>query len=89
MESWVDQLASALGEEPASAAETSEILTVARDVAHRVERKITPVSTYLLGIAVGRQLATGSDRRDALAARAATLRSVLPDAPPEEEGLQD
>lgn len=85
MESWIDQLATALGEEPASVAETSEILTVARDVAHRVERKITPVSTYLLGIAVGRRLAAGEDRRPALEDRASVLRSALPDPPAEEE----
>jgi uncharacterized protein DUF6457 len=84
MESWIDQLASALGEEPASAAETSEILTVARDVAHRVERKITPVSTYLLGIAVGRQLAAGSGRSEALSTQAKALRSTLPEAQPED-----
>ncbi len=86
MESWIDQLASALGEEPASAAETSEILTLARDVAHRVERRITPVSTYLLGVAVGRALAQGTDRAEALATRAATLRSALPEPAP---GSQD
>lgn len=86
MDAWIDQLAAALGEEPASAAETSDILTIARDVAHRVERKITPVSTYLLGIAVGRRLAAGSNRRDALTAQSATLRSVLPGGPPGEEG---
>jgi hypothetical protein len=86
MESWIDRLAEALGEEPASAAETSEILTVARDVAHRVERKLTPISTYLLGIAVGRRIAAGADRREALAAEAAALRSTLPEAPPEDEG---
>jgi hypothetical protein len=86
MESWIDQLAGALGQEPASAAETSEILTVARDVAHRVERRLTPLSTYLLGIAVGRRLAQGERRPDALAAEAATLRSTLPEAPPEDRG---
>ena len=86
MESWIDQLASALGEEPASAAETSEILTVARDVAHRVERKITPVSTYLLGIAVGRAMTAGATRRDALEEQASALRSILPEAPPADGG---
>lgn len=86
MEAWIDQLAEALGEEPASADETSEILTVARDVAHRVERKLTPVSTYLLGIAVGRRIAAGTGRREALAGEAATLRSTLPEAHAEDEG---
>jgi hypothetical protein len=84
VESWIDQLAEALGQEPASAAETSEILTVARDVAHRVERKLTPVSTYLLGVAVGRRMAGGTGRREALEAEAPVLRSTLPGAPPED-----
>jgi hypothetical protein len=79
MEAWIDELAVALGQEPVSASETSEILTVARDVAHRVERKLTPVSTYLLGLAVGRRLAeAGGDRRAALETEASTLRSTLP-----------
>jgi uncharacterized protein DUF6457 len=85
MKAWIDRLAEALGQEPASAAETAEILTLARDVAHRVERKLTPVSTYLLGLAVGRRIAGGAKRRDALAAEAARLRSILPEAPPEDE----
>jgi hypothetical protein len=84
MESWIDGLASALGQEPASAAETSQILTVARDVAHGVERKITPVSTYLLGVAVGRRIAAGSSRSEALAASVAELRSILPETPEDE-----
>jgi Domain of unknown function (DUF6457) len=85
VQSWIDQLAEALGQEPASAAETSEILTVARDVAHRVERKLTPVSTYLLGVAVGRRMSEGTGRPASLAAEAAVLRSTLPEAPPEDE----
>jgi hypothetical protein len=85
VESWIDRLAAALGEDPPSAGETSDILTMARDVAHRVERKITPVSTYLLGIAVGRRLAEGASRGEALAGREAILRSALPDEPAEEE----
>jgi hypothetical protein len=84
VESWIDRLAGALGEDPPSAGETSEILAVARDVAHRVERKITPVSTFLLGMAVGRELAAGATRAEALAGRASILRSVLPDPRPDD-----
>ncbi len=84
MESWIDRLAAVLGEDPVAPGETSEILTVARDVAHRVERRLTPVSTYLLGVAVGRALGAGSERDAALAERARGLRSILPDAPPED-----
>jgi Domain of unknown function (DUF6457) len=86
MEPWIEQLADALGEEPASAPETSDILTVARDVAHGVERKLTPVSTYLIGIAVGRRVAAGEERGDALAAATARLRAILPEAAPGDAG---
>jgi hypothetical protein len=85
MEAWIDGLASALGQEPASTVETAQILTVARDVAHNVERKITPVSTYLLGVAVGRRMATGSSRSEALEASIAELRSILREGPQDEE----
>ncbi|HZD80177.1 MAG TPA: DUF6457 domain-containing protein, partial [Actinomycetota bacterium] len=54
MEAWIDQLAEALGEDTLSERETSMILTAARDVAHRVERRLTPVAAFLLGSAVGR-----------------------------------
>ena len=86
MESWIDQLAETLGEEPVSAPETSELLTVARDVAHRVERRLTPVSTYVLGLAVGRRMAAGERRADALAAETERLRSILPEAADDEPG---
>jgi hypothetical protein len=89
MEGWIDRLASAFGQEPASAGETSDILSIARDVAHGVERRITPVSTYLLGIAVGRRMAGGSRRSDALAASVAELRAILPQAPANEEAPGD
>ena len=32
-------------------------------VAHRVERKVTPLATYLLGLAVGSRMADGVARR--------------------------
>ena len=46
------------------------LLDVARDVAHGVERKAAPVTTYLLGLAV----AAGAAPGDA----AAAVRRVLP-----------
>ncbi len=81
MDDWIDRLALELGEEPLTASETEELLQVARDVAHRVERRITPLSTFLLGAAVGRQLAGGQGRGAALARALGTLRPLLPEAP--------
>jgi hypothetical protein len=78
MESWIDGLASALHEEPLSPQEAETLLEVARDVAHRVERKVTPLSTFLLGLAVGRATAGGTTRSDATAAALEELRASLP-----------
>ena len=69
MESWIDQLAEALGEEPLTGAETTLLLGAARDVAHRVERKVTPLAAFLLGAAAGRSMAAGAARGGALAQR--------------------
>jgi hypothetical protein len=83
MDNWLDELARALGEEPLTSAETSRLLDAARDVAHRVERKMTPLSTFVIGCAVGRQLATGADRADALGGTLGQLEAALPPETPE------
>lgn len=51
MDNWVDALTRAL--ELPSAVDTETMLDVARDVAHNVERRAAPVTTYLVGVAVG------------------------------------
>lgn len=51
---WIDELANTLGVDRLGDQEVEELLSAAGDVAHRVERKVTPLSTFLLGIAVGR-----------------------------------
>jgi Domain of unknown function (DUF6457) len=84
MQAWIDQLAEALGEDSLSSRETAELLQVARDVAHRVERRITPLATFLLGSAVGREVAGGASRADAFQAVIETVRSSLPEGPPAE-----
>jgi hypothetical protein len=84
MDDWIDQLAVALEEEPLSREETNRLLGVARDVAHRVERKVTPLATFLLGSAVGRTVSAGAGRSDAIGAALETLRSVLPEERPQD-----
>jgi hypothetical protein len=79
MDDWIDQLAAALGEEPLSQEETNRLLGVARDVAHRVERKVTPLAAFLLGSAVGRNISAGTPRSEAMAAALETLRMALPE----------
>jgi Domain of unknown function (DUF6457) len=83
MDNWLDELARALGEEPLTAAETSRLLDAARDVAHRVERKMTPLSTFVMGCAVGRQLADGANRADTLGRILSQLEAALPPETPE------
>ncbi len=62
---WVDGLASELKLHELSKHETDHVLSAAREVAHRVERKITPLAMYVVGLSVGRQLADRA-RDDAL-----------------------
>jgi hypothetical protein len=59
MDDWLEKLAAAVGVEPLTREETAGVLKLARDVAHGVERKFAPLSTYLLGVAVGRETASG------------------------------
>jgi hypothetical protein len=83
MKNWIDELARSLGEAPLTPDEMTRLLDAAGDVAHRVERKMTPLSTFVVGCAVGRQLANGSDRGDALSDTLRQLESLLPPAAPD------
>ena len=83
MDAWIDRLAAALGEDPLTDAETTRLLGSARDVAHRVERRITPLAAFLLGSATGRGMAGGASRDEALASALETLEGLLPDEPAE------
>lgn len=49
---WIDKAAAALGIE--DDIDVDAILDLAREVAHGVERKAAPVSTFLAGLAAGR-----------------------------------
>lgn len=79
MPEWIEDLASALEDEPLSEQETTGLLNVAREVAHRVERKITPLSTFFVGAAVARKMEAGSSRTDALRDVTAALTGLLPE----------
>lgn len=83
MDNWIDDLARAVGEEPLTAAEMEQLLDAARDVAHRVERKMTPLSAFVIGCAVGREVANGADRRETLGATLRQLDDALPPETPE------
>ena len=52
MDEWVTQACDALDIE--DDVDVDLILGIARDVAHGVERRAAPLTTYLMGVAVGR-----------------------------------
>lgn len=83
MADWIDELAVELGVDPLTHDDVVELLGIARDVAHRVERKTTPLATFLLGIAVGRAEAGGMDRRRAMGGIFETMNGLLPEASPD------
>jgi hypothetical protein len=83
MDDWIDDLARTLGEEPLTSEETVQLLHAARAVAHRIERKMTPLSAFVIGCAVGRKLASGVDRTETLSGTLRQLESLLPPEPPE------
>ena len=59
---WVDRLAAELHLEALSTHERDHLLTASREVAHRVERKATPLAMYVVGLSVGAQI--GDRKRD-------------------------
>ena len=68
LERWATALATELGLDPA-AVPTGDILDLARDVAHGVARPAAPLSTFLVGLAVGAGIGSFTE----LSARATTL----------------
>lgn len=80
MDTWIDRLATSLGEEPLAPTEVEALLDAAREIAHGIERKVTPLTTFMMGIAVGRD--RGREPREVSLARALeTVRRMI-----EEEG---
>jgi hypothetical protein len=79
---WTDGLASELKLEALSKHERDHLLEASRQVAHRVERKATPLAMYVVGLSVGRQLADRA-RDDAIED---AIHALLLRLPPEEQG---
>lgn len=79
MDRWIDRAAGAFGEDPLDPGQVDELLEVARDVAHGVERRLTPVAAFLAGMGAGRARAAGAPHDRAVADALATLRSLLPE----------
>jgi hypothetical protein len=78
MNGWLETLAMTLGVDPLEQDQIVEVLGVARDVAHEVERKATPLATFLLGAAVQRRIGHGSTFSEAFNDAIADLRTQVP-----------
>jgi hypothetical protein len=78
LDRWVAMVADALGVDP-SALDRDLVLDLTRDVAHTVARPAVPLTTFLMGLAVG---ASGGDRASlqAVATRVAALTVEWADA---------
>jgi hypothetical protein len=81
MDAWLETLATTLGVDALDDAQVMELLGIARDVAHGVERRATPLATFLLGAATQRRIGRGATPADAFDDAVAELRKALPEAP--------
>lgn len=81
---WIDRLAEGIGLEPLTGQEATRLLAASREVAHRVERKVTPLAAFLIGMGVSKRIADGDSRAVAFDQALDALLRRLPDAPPEE-----
>ena len=82
MTDWIDRLADGMGVQAVSAAEADRLLRASREVAHRVERRITPLATFVLGLAVATRTSQGASRDTAFDEALDSLLRRLPEAPP-------
>jgi hypothetical protein len=83
-EEWIRRLAEELGVEDPSIEESNKLLAAARDVAHGVERRITPLAAFVLGAGVERRMAAGTPRDQALTESLTKLDALIPDTEPGE-----
>ncbi len=72
---WSERVAEVLGQPAWDDHEATAVLDLARDIAHGVERKFAPLTTYAIGIAVGRALADDTLTSEA---RRAVLDQIAP-----------
>jgi uncharacterized protein DUF6457 len=79
---WVNALANELRLASLTKHESDHLLAASREVAHRVERKATPLAMYVVGLAVGRQLAE-RHRDEAIEDVIHTLLVRLPEPEPD------
>jgi hypothetical protein len=86
VQGWLERYAAALGQETVAPVEKGSVLKLARDVAHGVERKLAPLSTYLAGVYVGRAMAESERRSEALERAVEAARTLIPEGSDEGAG---
>lgn len=72
---WIPRAAAALG--VPAALDLDAVLGTAGVVAHGVVRPAAPVTTYLVGVAVGAAIERGEDREVAFRAAVAAIRGLV------------
>ena len=77
MDDWLTEAATTLGVDAIDDDTQERLLAAARDVAHGVERKLTPIATFLLGAAVERRVEAGEDRATAFSSAMADLERAI------------
>jgi hypothetical protein len=80
-EEWIRRLASDLGEPSLNSREIGQVLKLAREVAHGVERKLAPLAAYVAGVHVGRCAAQGASPSEALSEAIRAVDAILPVQP--------
>lgn len=84
MPDWLERYAERLDVTPLSDDEVAELLDLARDVAHGVERRYAPLSTFLAGVLAGRR--ADDARRSSIVDAARAARTLLP--PADDDGTE-
>jgi hypothetical protein len=82
MGGWIGELAEALRVDALADEEESTLLATARDVAHGVERRVTPLAAFLAGAAVERRMAAGASRDAAMREVLGVVEDLIPGAEP-------
>ena len=72
---WADEVAAALGIAPGGI-DLDEVLSIAGLSARAAVRPAAPVTTYLVGLAVGRSIAAGADPAAAFTASVSAVRAL-------------
>jgi hypothetical protein len=75
LENWTATVCDALGLDPASV-DQGLLLDLTKDVAHGVARPAAPLTSFLVGLAAGRNGGSGDDVRAAVT----TVAALIPEA---------